>query len=52
MKLLISKSKLLFLLLGLVVLILGVLAPFYLPERFFNDAIVIAEDFYNEKGFR
>ena len=51
MKLLISKSKLLFLLLGLVVLILGVLAPFYLPERFFNDAIVIAEDFYNEKGF-
>lgn len=51
MQLLISRSKLLFLLLGLVVLLLGVLAPYYLPERFFYDAIVIAEDFYNEKGF-
>ena len=51
MKLLISRSKLVYGLLGLVVLILGILAPFYLPERFFYDAIVIAEDFYNEKGF-
>jgi len=51
MQLLISRSKLVYWLLGLVVLILGILAPFYLPERFFYDAVIIAEDFYNEKGF-
>ena len=51
MRLLIPRSTLLYLLLGLIVVVLGVLAPSYLPERFFFDAIVIAEDFYNEKGF-
>ena len=50
MQLFISRSKLVYWLLGLAVLILGILAPFYLPERFFYDAVVIAEDFYNEKG--
>ena len=46
------KSKyFIFLLLSILIVITGVLSYFFLPERFFYDALTITQDFYNEKGW-
>jgi len=47
----VSRKKLLFILIALVTIILGALATFYLPERFMFDAYTIAIDRFNEKGW-
>ena len=51
MKRTLKKSKFVFLMLSIGVVVLGTLSYYFLPDRFFFDAIIIAEDFYNEKGF-
>lgn len=47
----IHKSLFVYLALCIIVVVLGCLSYYILPERFFFDAIIITEDFYNEKGF-
>lgn len=44
-------TKLQFIILALICIILGIIFPFILPERFYIDAKLIANDPYNEKGF-
>jgi len=47
----INKKNLLFLSLSILAITAGALSIFFLPERFFYDAITISKDFYNEKGW-
>ena len=45
------RSKATFLAIAVLTVILGVLATYYLPVRFFYDAQTIINDYDNEKGF-
>ncbi|MGO4912425.1 hypothetical protein [Leeuwenhoekiella sp. W20_SRS_FM14] len=45
------KSTFVYLLLSICVVSLGIISYWILPDRFFFDAVIISEDFYNEKGF-
>ncbi|MFI8377810.1 hypothetical protein [Leeuwenhoekiella sp. NPDC079379] len=46
-----QKSIFVYLLLCICVVCLGFVSYWVLPDRFFFDAVIISEDFYNEKGF-
>lgn len=46
----IKPEKLTYIVLTLVALLIGILAPFILQEKYFNDAWRIVLDTYNEKG--
>ena len=46
-----KKSKFCFITIGLITLALGVLASYFLPEKYLYDAVHIYNDPYNEKGF-
>lgn len=43
-------NKVQFLICAFICIILGIIFPFFLPERFYIDATLIANDPYNEKG--
>ena len=48
----IRKDVLFFVVLALIAILLGVLAPLFLPDRFYNDALTLTLDLYNEIGWR
>ena len=47
----IHKSKYVFIILFVILLLIAVVAPFVLPDRFFSDAYTIVLDKYNEIGY-
>ena len=51
MSLLIKKNKFWFLVLFSIFLVIGTLTVFILPERYFNDTIIIVQDKHNEIGW-
>ena len=51
MKRYLSRSQAAFLIIAILTVVLGVLAIYYLPERFFYDGETIINDYDNEKGF-
>ena len=44
-------NKIQFIILAVISILLGIICPFILPERFFFDAILIVDDPYGEKGW-
>lgn len=51
MSLLIKKNKFWFLVLFSIFLVIATLTVFILPERYFNDTVIIVQDKYNEIGW-
>tara|TARA_B100000900_G_scaffold10793_1_gene8914 strand:+ start:96 stop:1154 length:1059 start_codon:yes stop_codon:yes gene_type:complete len=45
-----SKNQILFILIGIATITTGAFAHFFLPEKYYYDAVLIATDPYNQKG--
>lgn len=50
MKIIINKNKYFFIQLALICLVVGIISSFALPSKFYNDAEIIVNDYYNEIG--
>ena len=46
-----SKNQILFITIAFISVVLGVFAHQFLPDKYYYDAILIATDPYNQKGF-
>ncbi|MFD0994008.1 hypothetical protein [Tenacibaculum geojense] len=52
MKISLPKNKLTFLFFSLLSFLIGIFGCYFLPSRFFNDTIIIINDYHNEIGWR
>ena len=51
MKIILNKNHYFFIQLAFLCLLAGIVCSFILPSKFYNDAVIIVNDFHNEIGF-
>ena len=51
MKIILNKNHYFFIQLAFLCLLVGIVCSFILPSKFYNDAVIIVNDFHNEIGF-